>query len=214
MTDAPMYHRIATRARSVLLDALGGLHPTSGVYGTLILLGPYEPGFWAHLKDSPEFADQRPDPVDRWSLRVVSDLARSLGATPLFPFGGPPHQPFIDWALESGETWVSPATFLVNKTQGMHVSFRGALGFTDKIALPPTGPRPCDTCPDQPCRTACPVGALVNGGYDAARCKSHVTSADGAECLLGGCLARRACPISATYPRRAEQSAHHMAYFL
>jgi hypothetical protein len=45
-----------------------------------------------------EFRDGRPDPIDRWSRRVIGHMACDLGAKALFPFGGPPWHPFIAWA--------------------------------------------------------------------------------------------------------------------
>ena len=46
--------------------------------GTLVLLGPREPGFWPAFTASPEYADAAPDPMDRWSSRVIGDLADDL----------------------------------------------------------------------------------------------------------------------------------------
>ena len=53
--------------------------------GTILLLGPKEPGFWANLTQSPEFLDGAPDPVDRWSHRVITTLANRFNGTALFP---------------------------------------------------------------------------------------------------------------------------------
>ncbi len=61
---------------------------------TLLLLGPQQPGFWPHVTASAEWQDGRPDPMDRWSRRVIGRIACDLGAKALFPFGGPPHRPF------------------------------------------------------------------------------------------------------------------------
>jgi len=212
MTDR--YQTLQAKARAQHLDILGAFHPGLPGAQTLCLLAPSEPGFWAHLKGSREFLDAQPDPIDRWSMRVVTELASGLGARAVFPFEGPPYHPFIDWALASGHCWTSPATLLVNDRQGLWVSFRGALIFEDWLALPEAGARPCDTCLDQPCKTACPVAALTAGGYDVAACKAHVVSAAGRDCREGGCLVRRACPVSIGFGRSADQSAHHMAYFL
>ncbi|HEX9857774.1 MAG TPA: ferredoxin, partial [Paracoccaceae bacterium] len=72
---------------------------------TLLLLGPMEPGFWPHLTAQPEWQDGRPDPVDRWSRRVIGRMACDLEAKALFPFGGPPWHPFHQWALRTGRAW-------------------------------------------------------------------------------------------------------------
>ena len=80
---------------------------------------------------------RRPDPVDRWSRRVIGRLACDLGAKALFPFGGPPYHPFYQWALRTGRAWESPVRLLVHDTQGLMVSFRGALALREAMAVPP-----------------------------------------------------------------------------
>jgi hypothetical protein len=180
--------------------------------GTIVLLGPQEPGFWAMFSQSPEYLDTLPHPMDRWSERVITALASALGAQAFFPFGGPPFQPFIRWAHASGRAFASPVGLLVHNAAGMMVSYRGALGFAERLDLPPTSPNPCTTCTTQPCRTACPVDAFASGSYDVARCKTDLDRA-GNDCMAQGCAVRRACPLSQNYGRQPEQSAFHMRAF-
>lgn len=203
--------RITRAARAECLDVMGGVQEDGG---TVILLGPGA-GFWPHLKSSPEMRDGAPDPIDRWSIRVITELGAQLQATPLFPFGGPPYLPFLRWAMDSGRAWQSPAGMLVHDTAGLLVSYRGALRFDRAIALPPPpAAAPCVTCPDQPCMTACPVDALSAArGYDVAACHGFLDTADGQDCLNQGCRARRACPVSQRFGRDPEQSALHMRSF-
>jgi hypothetical protein len=202
-----------TIRRTVLadgLDIMGGLHEGSG---TLILLGPV-PAFWPILQHSPEMADGTPDPVDRWSRRVVTRLADSLGAVPLFPFGGLPRQPFLAWAVASGRAWPSPVGMLVHDTAGLMISYRGALRFDARIALPdPPAQSPCVTCADRPCRAACPTAAFSDAGYDVATCHGWLDTPGGTDCMTAGCLARRACPVSQRFGRDPAQSALHMRAF-
>ena len=199
------------------LAVLGGFYPTEedgtppGTE-TLLLLGPAEPGFWAHMTVQPEWLDDAPDPVDRWSRRVIGTIACDLGAKAVFPFGGPPYHPFYRWALRTGRTWDSPARLLVHADQGMMVSFRGALALKERVDIPSPALRPCDSCA-QPCLTACPVGALTAAAYDVPACRAHISTPEGADCLTGGCLVRRACPVSQGYARLPEQSAYHMRRF-
>ncbi len=176
---------------------------------TLVLLGPREPGFWPHLTAQAEWGG--PDPVDRWSRRVIGRIACDLGAKALFPFGGPPYQPFYQWALRTGRCWDSPVRLLVHDRQGLWVSFRGALALKELLDLAP-GARPCDTCKGQPCLSACPAGALTGAGYDVPACHVWLDGA-GQDCLSGGCLVRRACPVSKGYARMPEQSSYHMRQF-
>lgn len=180
--------------------------------GTLVLLGPAEPGFWGHVTASPEFEDGAADPLDRWSERVVGALAHDLGATALFPFGGPPYAPFFSWALVSGAAWASPVRVLVQADAGLMVSYRGALAFSEKLSLPARRPSPCSPCV-APCTTACPVGALTAEGYDVPACHAYLDTEAGQDCVTRGCAVRRACPVSQTYGRLEVQSAYHMSLF-
>ncbi len=199
------------------LTILGAFHPDPGEEprgaGTLALVGPAEPGFWAHVTAQPEWADGRPDPLDRWSRRVVGRIACDLGGKALFPFTGPPWHPFQSWALRTGRCWESPVRLLVHDRQGLMVSFRAALALPPRLDLPPTGPRPCETCVGQPCRDACPPAALTTAGYDVPACRAFLDTAAGADCAGAGCRVRRACPLSARYGRLPEQSAYHMSTF-
>jgi epoxyqueuosine reductase QueG len=102
---------------------------------------------------------------------------------------------------------------LVHDTAGLWVSFRGALALRQRLALPPPPPAPCDTCADQPCRSACPAGALSPAGYDVPACHAWLETPPGAACLSGGCRVRAACPISQRHGRVPEQSAYHMRRF-
>ncbi|KRS19904.1 ferredoxin [Roseovarius indicus] len=179
---------------------------------TLVLLGPLEPGFWPAFTASPEYRDDTPHPLDRWSLRVITGMAERLGATPFFPFGGPPYQPFIAWAKASGRAHSSPVGLLVHDTAGLMISYRGALGFAERIEAPAPPPNPCETCQTRPCLTACPVDAFASGSYDVAACKTDLDR-PGNDCMTRGCAVRRACPVSRNYGRLEAQSSFHMRAF-
>ncbi len=178
-----------------------------------MLLGPAEPGFWPHLTAQPEWQDGAPDPIDRWSRRVIGRMACDLRAKALFPFGGPPWHPFYTWALRSGRAWASPVQLLVHDMAGLFASYRGALALRDHIPLPASGPRPCDSCAGQPCRSTCPVSALTPAGYDLPVCHSYLDTPPGQDCMMHGCAVRRACPVSQAYARMDLQSAYHMGQF-
>lgn len=177
---------------------------------TITLIGPDEPRFWQIFTDSPEYNDGTANPLDRWSRRVISEVARMVGAEPLFPFGGPPYAPFFTWAVQSGRFWASPIGFLVHDQAGLFASFRGALRW-HADAQPATAQKPCVSCA-KPCATACPVGAF-DDGYDVTACKAHVATDAGIDCRTAGCLARRACPVGHG-TRLPAQAAFHMEAFL
>jgi hypothetical protein len=209
---------LAARVLPHGLIVMGAFHPgpADGVpdgTGTLVLLGPDGAGFWPVLTASPEWRDGAPDPVDRWSRRVVGGIACDLGGKARFPFGGPPYQPFIAWARRSGRAWASPVTILVHDVAGLFVSFRGAVLLKERLDLPPPQPSPCGTCAGKPCLTACPAAALTGAGYDVPACHAFLDTVPGGDCLDGGCRVRRACPLSQGYGRVAGQSAYHMRQF-
>jgi hypothetical protein len=206
---------LVTRAREAGLDIFGGFHPAADELAgaqTLLLLGPHEPGFWAWLTAAPEWQDGAPDPVDRWSARVVATLAADTGGAALFPFTGPPWHPFYAWALRTGRAWPSPVRLLVHDLAGLWVSFRGALALPYPVDLPAPAGNPCTTCP-APCLTACPAGALTGDGYDVSACHAYLDTSAGMDCISRGCAVRRACPVGQAYGRVEEQSAYHMRRF-
>ncbi len=186
--------------------------------GSVVLLGP-GPGFWPAFCRAPEYADGAPDPLDRWSKRVIGALAAEWGGVAVFPSDGPPFAPFIAWALASGQVWSSPVGLLCHASQGLWCSFRGAIHLPGRLPdHPPTTPgtprpSPCDSCPGQPCRTACPVSALTPEGYDTARCHAFLDTAPGHDCMERGCAVRRACPVAARHGRQEAQSRFHMRAF-
>ncbi|GGA31346.1 ferredoxin [Neptunicoccus cionae] len=212
------YAAACTAAKAQGLDVLGGFHggAEDGLpegCETLLLLGPAQ-DFWPLFQQSPEFLDSAPDPMDRWSTRVIGQLSQDLQATPFMPFGGPPYAPFLSWAIKTRRAWSSPVGMLVHDTAGLMVSFRGALAFRSRLSLPATGNRPCDNCTAKPCLSACPVDALSAAkGYDTMACHGYLDTAEGQSCLSTGCIARRACPVSDGANRDPAQSAHHMKYF-
>ena len=202
------YGDLLSAAQSYNLTIFGSL---AGDAGGIILLGPHEPGYWPVLCASPEWQDGGPDPVDRWSHRVISQLAQETGSKPYFPFGAHP-APFLTWALASDRAWQSPVGMLVQAEAGLLVSYRGALELDYVISDRPSE----STCPScaQPCTQACSVGALNGESYNVDACWSSMRDNPEQRCLTAGCLARRACPVSAAYPRQAAHSAYHMRQFL
>jgi hypothetical protein len=171
---------------------------------------------WSALAASTEASDGLADPLDRWSRRVIEAVAGELGAKPLFPFGGPPFLPFQQWAQRAEPVHPSPIGILIHPRYGLWHSYRGALGFSEKLAIaaPATVRAPCESCTGRWCLSACPVGAFSDAGYDVAACVGHLRSAAGADCMGFGCRARRACPVGAEHAYGPEQANFIMAAFL
>lgn len=213
------YGAICDQAEVLGLTVMGALHPdevaAKGVTGgTLILLGTGT-SFWPIFQRSAEAGDGARNSIDRWSERVIGEMAEQAGAHAIFPFGGPPYAPFIDWALKSGRAFQSPTGMLVHDEAGLMISYRGALHFDQNLPFPRPHPvSPCDDCADRPCTTACPVGALSGARpYDVAVCHAFLDTSPGQDCMGRGCAARRACPVSQKHGRDPAQSALHMKAF-
>jgi hypothetical protein len=213
----------ALEARGLFL--CGAFHPKpgdgvpalsgGGAAATLVLAGNQGPDLWRAFRAEPESGDGTPDPLDRWTARVVGELARALGCQPVFPFDRP-HPPFMAWAKRAGPAKNSPLGILIHPDFGLWQAYRAALLFAQAIDLPPPDqrPRPCDSCPDRPCLEACPVGAFDGTRYDGTACAGHMGAPAGGDCLTGGCLARRACPVGRSFAYGPGQAGFHMAAFL
>ena len=177
------------------------------------LLGADGPAMWNAFAASPEYVDGDPKPLDRWSERIIGALADTFDAIPLFPFGGPPWQPFQKWAEKGEGAAASPVLMQVTRKRGLWTSYRGALGFRAHLELrnsPETSP--CIGC-DAPCLDACPVNALGSGAYDVPACVAHLKSGRGDSCL-DGCLVRKSCPNSGQLDLPEDQRRFHIAAFL
>ncbi len=220
---------LASLTRRCLAHGLhlrGGFHPEAedGVPAlpdgrmpaTLVLVGNVGSSLWTAFSRSPEAEDGASHPLNRWTQRVVSQIAAEVGASALFPFGGPPYLPFQRWAMRAEPVAASPLGIHIHPDDGLWHAYRGALAFADRLALPPRveRPRPCDSCADRPCLSTCPVGAFTGRGYDVPACIGHIAGPAGTACLGGGCLARRACPVGADFAYDAAQGRFHMAAFL
>jgi hypothetical protein len=189
--------------------------PDGRAAATLVLVGFVGNRNWPAFAASAEAGDGRPDPLDRWSARVVGALARDVGATACFPFGGPPWHPFQRWAQKAEPIHPSPLGILIHPDWGLWHAYRGALAFAERMALPPPDrrPSPCETCADKPCLTACPVGAFGDGGFDVDACVGHIIAPAGADCMTAGCRARRACPVGAAHRYGEDQANFHLRAF-
>lgn len=181
---------------------------------TLVLVGA-DTRFWDCFKESVEYTDTLPDPIDRWSKNILNRIAAEHGGTAVFPSDGPPFEPFITWATKSGRFWQSPMGMLIHDTAGLMVSIRGAIRLP--IISPPQQQRanPCDSCAQRPCEAACPINALSpDHFYDVPKCKTYLDTSQGSDCMSGGCLVRQICPVSQSFNRPTEQSAFHMKAFI
>lgn len=185
-----------------------------GHSGNRVLIGT-DTVWWGVFTQSPEYLNKVKDPVDTWSKRIMGGIAADMGAKAHYPSDGPPYAPFIAWALETGRFWQSPTGMMIHDRAGLMISLRSALEFVEEFPSVPAGTNPCDLCTTKPCISVCPVDALSDRHfYDVPACKAYLDTPDGGECMQGGCLARRACPVSQAFARPHAQSAFHMKAFM
>jgi len=183
---------------------------------SLILIGTIGSTNW------PAFAaarTQQPDalnPLDNYSKRHITALARQLDASALFPFTGPPWLPFQRWAQRAEPVYPSALGPLIHPQYGLWHAYRGALSFARKIPgiiAPPHGLSPCESCAEKPCLHTCPVSAFSSGGYNVPVCVDHLGSDSGQPCMSPGCLARQACPHGKPYRYLSDHAQFHMQAF-
>jgi hypothetical protein len=161
------------------------------------------------------FQRERLGSMDDWTRKVVEPLAAQLGAKAVFPFDQPA-LPFLSWARMGGAGHVSPLGLNIHPTYGLWHAYRAALLFPVQFDLPPqsAGAHPCKTCAEKPCLSACPVSAFDGNSYDVAACGTFLKSGAGNDCMEGGCLARRACPVGRGFQYSKAQAQFHMQAFL
>ena len=197
------------------LDDAVPILPDGAQVGTLVLLGMVGRRNWPAFAASPEAKDGRADPLDRWSRRLIGELATEFGAHPLYPFEGPPWLPFQRWALKAEPVHRSALGVLIHPDWGLWHSYRGALAMAGSWPIPARadGGNPCDRCLEKPCLNACPVRAFSAEHYDADACADHLRGPDGGDCLERGCRARAACPVGDAHRYGAAQAAFYMRAF-
>ncbi|MEM9635752.1 MAG: hypothetical protein AAGA50_30805 [Pseudomonadota bacterium] len=183
---------------------------------SLYLIGSTGPSLWPFLCRSPEYSDDEPDPLDRYTRRVLRNLATDLGYEVLFPFDGPPYHPFQRWALKCGGFSQSPLGVLAHTNYGPWAGFR-AVFLSSGRTFDGTGTHssgPCETCHDKPCISICPVDAITSSiGYDVPKCRDHLRMENHTKCW-SGCLARRACPYGTDHQQDTETAYLHMKSFV
>jgi ferredoxin-like protein FixX len=196
----------------VVSDGVSAL-PDGRAVGRLVLAGNVGASLWAR------FARERraePEPLDRWSARVLGEIAARFDAAIVLPGDGPPRPPFLRWARRAEPVHPSPLGVLIHPDHGLWHAYRGALAFSERLALPVRDTResPCTSCRERRCLAACPVGAFTTAGYDDTACAAHLESGAGAACFEFACLARVACPVARKHRYPPEQARFHLSAFL
>jgi hypothetical protein len=215
--------RLVQRAELVGLAVRGAFHPNPDEFkelrgmepGTVVLLGFTGSLQWPRFAASAEAADGLPHPLDRWSRRVIGELAIEFNARDVYPSGSP-ILPFQRLASRCESVHPSPIGLLIHTEWGLWHAYRGALIFPQRLTLSGLASTvsPCHSCQEKPCLHTCPVGAFNAGRFDLHLCARHVASEAGSDCRELGCRARRACPVGSQFGYVAEQAQFHMRAFL
>lgn len=184
---------------------------------SLLLAGNGGASFWPLFSRSAEFADGRPDPLDRWSKRVGQHIAESFGVRVIFPFEGPPYPPFLAWAHRTGRSVQSRLSLFMHDRFGLWHAYRFALALPEPLDPSPRESRfesPCLACADKPCLKVCPVDAFAGPSYRADLCIEYLRSHSNSACRQLGCESRRACPVGKAFTYVPEQAAFYMDAFV
>ena len=206
----------------------------------LIIIGSYGDQYFRYFQRSEELKDGQPNPLDRWSHRIISDLAtyyKRYGAVALGPNDSPSERlaslsistksipnywPFQHWAMRAETVYPSPLGILIHPKYGLWHTYRGALLLTNSPALAncherPISHSPCDSCINRPCLQGCPVKAFKphqQPSYDTSVCFQHLKQqGQQGRCFTSSCQARTACPIGADYRYKADSSQFLMNAF-
>ena len=190
--------------------------------GGLILFGNVGSSLWSSFSQSDEYRDGEANPLDRWSYRVGEMMASEFSGRAFYPFGGPPHRPFISWAKKAEGVQSSRLGMLIHAQYGLWHAYRFALGIDKSSAqeidwaqvTQASQMSPCERCVDQPCLSACPVGAFSISGYDVDACYAAIDGIDELHCMGNGCGARRVCPYGRDHHYLPEHAEFHMVQFL
>ena len=197
------------------LHVLGAFNPADpNAPKNAVLIGNVGQNMWRVFSKSPEYLDSDLNPMDRWSNRIIGEIAERYQAEPHYPFEQP-YQPFQQWAAQATGMRSSPLGMLIHPEYGLWHAFRGALVFDQVVPFSKVAEftHPCDTCRDKPCLSACPVDAFDGNSFDVVGCRDYLPSDAGQACMSGGCKARNACPIGTEYRYSDEQIRFHMAAF-
>ena len=184
---------------------------------SILVIGNAGSALWPRFQQSSEYRDRQPHPLDRWSRRLIDQIAASQQLPAVYPFDGPPWQPFQQWARRANPNLTpSPLGMLIHPVYGLWWALRGALLLPRPFEPPASSiaSPPCEACETKPCLHACPVHAFTGDSYLVDQCAGHLRTSEGRTCEKKSCLARRACPIGEDYRYQPDHAAFHMQAFL
>ena len=174
----------------------------------ILIIGHRGSEFWPYFKASPEFFDDQPNPLDRWSKRIIEAAAPDLRF--VSPSDGPPYPP-LHALTQNGALHPSPLGMLVHADFGLWIAVRGILLSTTVFPHSVARKAPPQEIFDR-CFEACPVQAFSQTGYAAETCAPYLLDNPSGDCW-SGCRARRACTLGAHDAYNADQARFYMDTF-
>jgi ferredoxin-like protein FixX len=187
----------------------------------LVLFGNAGSSLWEKFSASAEYSDGLEDPLNRWSERIGKQIAREVSGLALFPFGGPPYQPFIRWASKAESLNSSKLGILIHPRYGLWHAYRFAVALPEPESFLPTEETTrvaetdiCEKCIEQPCLKTCPVDAFTVSGYKVAACYGFLTDNPQSDCRKTTCQARLSCPEGKNFHYQQQHAQFHMDAFI
>ncbi|KGF70388.1 ferredoxin [Hoeflea sp. BAL378] len=217
-------HGLCLRGSVVPAEEAAPRLSAGGAAAAIVLVGHGGGGFWPVFEAWRGAHPGLSHPLDAWSKALIAPLAAAAGGEAVFPSDRPWH-PFQQWAMAAESLKPSPLGLLIHPVYGLWHGYRGAILFSpaaaarlgltpDAAGAAPVTSHPCDSCPDRPCLSACPVGAYSPDGFDVAGCRAYLATEAGRQgCMSGGCRARDACPVGRDHRYSDPQIRFHMAAF-
>ncbi len=193
-----------------------GLAGEAASFPRLLLLGSTGSALWGQL--GLEAPGRTEDPVDEHCSKTIErfceDFLGNLHHRILWPADNPSPLPLTELARSAGWSYRSPLGIGIHPRHGLWLAYRGAVLLDCEVPerREPLTDHPCNSCEDEPCREACPPGAVGGpSGLDLSTCWSERSRPE-VPCA-SVCLARGACPVgqSSRYSEHQRQHHHHFA---
>ena len=187
--------------------ALRGRYDPTHRYRQLILIGHGGKSLWEAVKASGMRSE---NPIDDFSVRTVGQWFAEQFPDTACEIIYPGNIPTDLQALGSIAGWhhASPFMLGINQEWGTWFAYRVVLlAATDlEPSRPLPGESPCARCADTPCITACPAGAMDDGGFALNKCIDYRREAS-SRCKAT-CVARLSCPVGSAHRYGDEQMRH------